>query len=414
MTVGGWWRRVDRARGGLWVDLGLYGLSALFAWYTAVGSTLPPHRAWGSLAVIGYGVAALIVVAQVLTGTSQCAVRGGVAVFTWVMTALVPLIVFAVERSAGRTDRAQEEVLVIEAGGHRLWTTGTPYLDRADIAALPPDERLFGYLPYQPGMAAFGTPRQVDPAAAWWSDDRVWFALVAIAALGAGLFLLRRAGAPATALVRAMQAATVLPICALTLVTSGNDLPVLGLCLLALALAATGRCGWAGLAIGAAASLKLFAWPVLVVLGVYAVIHGAGRRYLAGALGLPLLTALPALVVNPSALVENVFAFPLGRGLVTSPAASPLPGYLIATYVPGGRVLALVLLAALAVGFAVLLVRRPPRTIGAVAVLSGLGLLGAMLLLTSTRFGYLLYPAALLVWAPALAVVREAGRDPDA
>ena len=36
--------------------------------------------------------------------------------------------------------------------------------------------------------------------------------------------------------MRAVQAATVLPICALTLATGGDDLPVLALCLLALAL----------------------------------------------------------------------------------------------------------------------------------------------------------------------------------
>jgi hypothetical protein len=36
-------------------------------------------------------------------------------------------------------------------------------------------------------------------------------------------------------------------------------------------------------------------------------------------------------------------------------------------------------------------------------VVSGLGLLAAILLLPTTRFGYLLYPIAFLVWAAALA-----------
>ena len=50
-----------------------------------------------------------------------------------------------------------------------------------------------------------------------------------------------------------------------------------------------------------------------------------------------------------------------------------------------------------------MIVRRPPRTAAAVALISGYGLLAAILLMPATRFGYLLYPVALLAWAPALA-----------
>ena len=53
-------------------------------------------------------------------------------------TAIFPLLVEAAQRAGGRTDRAQDEVLVIEAGGERLWHTGTPYLGHDAIAALPP------------------------------------------------------------------------------------------------------------------------------------------------------------------------------------------------------------------------------------------------------------------------------------
>lgn len=65
----------------------------------------------------------------------------------------------SVERSSGRTDRAQEEVLVVEQSGARLLEHGTAYLGRDAIAALPPGEQLLGYTPYQPGMAMFGLPR---------------------------------------------------------------------------------------------------------------------------------------------------------------------------------------------------------------------------------------------------------------
>jgi len=428
-----WLRRAtataNDAAGGLWIDVGLYGLATLFAVLTAAGSTLAPHRAWGAVASVGFAAATAVALAQL--GLAQLAVarpavarpvvgrvslvcltrsgaRAGLAVAAWVATALLPLVLQAMQRAGGRVDRAQEEVMVIEDGGRRLLETGVPYLDRAAIAALPEGDRLQAYLPYQPAMAVFGTPRALDSAGAWWSDARVGFAVVTVVALAAALLIMRRAGAPPPVLVRGLQVATVLPVCALTLATGGDDLPVLALCLLALALAAVNRPGWAGLAVGAAAALKLFAWPVALVLGVHAVTRGrrSAWRYAAGALGVPLLTAVPALLLGPAATFENVLAYPFGHGLVTSPAASPLPGHLIATSVPGGRGIAVGLLLAAGVAIAIVLVRRPPRTAASASAICGYGLLAAMLLLPSTRFGYLLYPAAFLVWAMALRPAR--------
>jgi hypothetical protein len=392
------------------VDAGLYLLSAVFAGITAVTSTLAPHRAWGSVAVIGYSAAtALVLLAWASRRLSvtqvawlwQALGRAGLAVGAFVATTLIPIAQQSMERAGGRTDRAQDEVLVIEHGAQRLLDTGSPYLSRAAIAALPEGERLLAYLPYQPGMAVFGVPRAAAGDTAW-TDARVWFALGTIAALAGALAVLWRAGVSGDALVRALQVATVLPVCALTLATGGDDLPVLALCLLGFALAATGRFAGAGLAIGAAAALKLFAWPVAVVLGAHALTRGRLGPYAAAAVGIPLVTAIPPLLVNSGAMAENVLAFPFGRGLVSTPAASPLPGHLIATSVPGGRIVVYVLILVVAVGIAVALVRRPPRTVADAAIISGVSLLAAMLLLPATRFGYLLYPVALLVWAAAL------------
>jgi hypothetical protein len=403
--------RADRAGGGVVVDLGLYALSAGFAAWTAVASTLAPHRAWGAVAAIGYAVAAIVAAAQLVLGRPGStlrapAVRAGLAVAAWVATTLVPLILQAWQRAGGRTDRAQEEVLVIEDGGGRWLETGTPYLDRSDIAALPADERLLGYMPYQPGMAAFGGPRALDPAAAWWSDARVWFALATAGVLIAALIHAGRAGAPAGHVVRALQVVTVLPLAALTLATGGDDLPVLALCLLALALAVD-RPVAAGFAVGAAAALKLLAWPVAIVLAAHAATRRRASVFVAAALTLPVVTGLPAALTDPAAMVENVLAYPFGRGLVTSPAASPLPGHLIATSVPGGRAIAVTLLLLAGAAIAGWLVVRPPRTVAAAAMVCAVGLLAATLLLPATRFGYLLYPAALAVWATALARTRE-------
>ena len=440
-----YWTRTDRAAGGLAADLGLYALSAAFAAVTAATSTLLPHRAWGGVAAVGYLAATVAVVGQLLArhrrpdsrlaGTAARAVLTGV---TWASTALLPMIWQCVQRAGGRVDRAQEEVLVIERSGARLLDHGTPYLGRDAIAALPPGgEQLLGYTPYQPGMAIFGLPRALA-GAAWWTDARIWFALVTAAAIAMAVVVLRRPtgtrpqatvrdtaltcaardaalGGTAqdaalvgvardAALVRAVQLATVLPICALTLATGGNDLPVLALCLLALACCAARRPGAAGLAVGLAAALKLFAWPVALVLLAHAASRGrrSAMRLAAGAIGLPVAALVPAHLVDSAALVENVLRFPLGHGLVTSPAQSPFPGYLIAETLPAGRLVAAALLVAAGLVIAVQLVRRPPRTAASAALFCGYGLLAAILLMPSTRFGYLLYPIAFLAWAPAL------------
>ncbi|MGS2617222.1 glycosyltransferase family 87 protein [Micromonospora sp. LZ34] len=413
------WRTLDTAAGDLALDVGLYAVSAAFAAVTAVTSTLLPHRAWGGVAAVGYLLAALAAAGQLLlrrrspgSALTGLRARWAVTVFAWATTALLPLLIQSVERAGGRTDRAQEEVQVVEHSGGRLVDTGTPYLGHDAIAALPPGEQLLGYTPYQPGMALFGLPRAAVDG--WWTDARVWFAVGTAIALALAIRALRGPDGWGTrrdgALLRGVQAATVLPICALTLATGGDDLPVLALCLLALALAAADRPGPAGIAVGLAGALKLFAWPVALVLVIWGATRRAGLRVAAGAIGLPVTALLPVLLVDRDALVENVLRFPLGHGLVTSPAQSPFPGHLITTALPAGRVVAAALLVAVGLAIAVRLARRPPRSAATAALVCGYGLLAAILLMPSTRFGYLLYPIAFLVWAPAL----RASRQPDA
>lgn len=410
--------RIDRSGAGLTADLFLYALSAAFALVTARTSTLLPHRTWGAIAFWAYLAATLITVAQFF---SRRHARAALTWLTWMFACLLPLVVEAVQRAGGRTDRAQDEVLVVERMGDRLLHTGTPYLGRDAILALPPDQQLGAYSPYQPGMAVFGLPRAAF-GDFWWTDARVWFAVVTAGALILAVRLL-----PETSMrVRAIQVATVFPICALTLATGGDDLPVLALCLLALALVGAGRDGWAGVAAGAAGAMKPFAFPVIAVLVVWAIAWSIRRtaqpvevdavgaadqggpgggdawRLLLGAIGLPLVVLIPPAMVGLDGFVENVVRFPLGHGVVDSPAQSPFPGYLIAQHLPAGHFLAIGLLVVVAAAFGVRLLREPPRTATAAALLSGLGLLAAILLMPTTRFGYLLYPAAFLIWAPAL------------
>jgi glycosyl transferase family 87 len=383
-------------------DVVLYAGCSVAAAGLAAFTGLAIHRTWGQLAMVGYAAAALVAFGQLLAvrrGTvwpGAMVARTALAGVTWVATAVVPMLLLA---AAGW---AQAEVRVVERAGARWLATGSPYLSREAIAALPAGDRLDAYTPYQPGMALFGVPRALDPAAGWWSDARIWFAAVTVAALASAMVVIGRTSPGAR--LRAWQVAAVVPTAALATAVGGDDLPVLALCLLGLALAARERPGAAGLAVGAAAALKLIAWPVAVVLAVYAATRGRGALVLCGAglLGLPLLTLLPGLWHDPGAVLENTVRFPLGTGLVVSPADSPLLGHLIASRLPDGGTLAAGLLAAAGVAIAAWLLHRPPRTAAAVAAISGSGLLAAIVLMPASRWGYLLYPLALLAWVPAL------------
>ena len=347
---------LDAAAGGLAVDLGLYALSAVFALITALAATLPTHHTWGWIATAGYTAAALVVVGQLATRRADVTSRAALTLATWVTTALVPLVVEAVR------GQAQEEVITVEHGGERLLHTGTPYLAHDAIAALPAGDRLLAYLPYQPGMAVFGLPR-ATLGTHWWTDARVGFAAVTALALALAIRQLPRS--PRT--IRALQVATVLPVCALTLAVGGDDLPVLALCLLALAYASRNRAAAAGVAVGLAGALKLFAWPVAIV-ALFLPMNR--RRYAIGAFGIPILALIPAFLVDPDAAVA--------------------------------------LLVAAGIAIAVWLVRRPPREARGAAAICAAGLLTAILLMPATRFGYLLYPAAYAVWATALPTAAAA------
>ncbi|MDG4763090.1 glycosyltransferase 87 family protein [Solwaraspora sp. WMMD406] len=429
------WHQLNHSDGALTGDLWLYLLSAVFAALTAVATELPAHQAWAGVATAGYAVMTLIVLGQLLirryAGPPSCApaestgprrrgptrfadavtgtgARAWSTAVAWALTVGVPLTLQATQRAAGHTERAQEEVLVVEDGGARLLADGSPYLSKEEIAAIPADERLLGYLPYQPGMAIFGIPRALTTPD-WWTDARIWFALGTLVTLAAaGALVRRRTGTVGPALIRAVQLTVVLPLGALALSTGGDDLPVLTLALLALVLCAAGRYGTAGTAIGTAAALKIIAWPVLAVLLVHAATRGrrALVRLATGALIIPVAVVLPAALTDGAALLHNVAGFPFGAGLVPTPAASPLPGQLIADWLPYGRAVATVLLLLAGAVIAVRVLRDPPGTAAAAALVCGYGLLVAILLMPSTRFGYLLYPVALLSWVPVLRTVQ--------
>ncbi|MEV3993417.1 hypothetical protein AB0J57_31400 [Streptomyces sp. NPDC049837] len=406
----------------------------------AAVSDLGPHRVWGVTAALGYGAAALL--AGYRRVAMGAALLGAVA---------VPLVLLVV------TGRGQLEVAVVERSGALLMATGVPYA--------PEPGGLADYNPYLPGMAVLG---------ALPGDARWWMGGVFVASLAA---------------VRASPWVVACPLVALPLAVGGVDLPVAGLMCLGLALAGRDRAGPAGLALGAAATLKWTAWPALPValalLGrvghpLWAIVpqgdggppcsseaeslgegghNGTGRcpypvtpgavpvRWVGGgappgspprgrrpwvtrkgarpspptsagatlhgaapavcrvravlrcagaAVGVAVVAVVPVALADAGALYTHVVAFPLGLAGTESPAASPFPGRLLAAYVPGGAVVAGVLLVVSAVLVAGSLVVRPPRTVRAAAGRLALGLTLAIAFMPATRFGYLVHPFVLL------------------
>jgi hypothetical protein len=115
----------------------------------------------------------------------------------------------------------------------------------------------------------------------------------------------------------------------------------------------------------------------------------------------------PVTALWPGALVANTIAFPLGLTKSNSPAASPLPGHLLAQTGHTGHLIAVGLL--VLAGLAILgwLAVAPPRDVPAATWRLIVGLALMFTLAPATRFGYFIYPAGLLAWL----LVASAGRS---
>ncbi|MFD0408000.1 glycosyltransferase 87 family protein [Kitasatospora sp. NPDC127116] len=358
-----------------WWWCGGWLVAAGWAGAFPVLSGLGPHRSWGTFAACGYLSAALAVALVRRRGREVSVAVAAVG------AVLVPLLVLVLD------GRGQSEVGVIERSGSLLLHTGTPYLaEPASVAQ---------YTPYLPGMALLGLPRALlDDTPLGGSplgDARLWCAAVFLVCVLRTVPAGRRLGAAAL---------TVSPVVALPLCVSGVDLPLIGLCWLALVRAAERRPVAAGLALAAACSLKWTAWPALAVVTALLAATAGRRAALRGAavaVGAAAVAVLPVALRAPGPLVEQVFAFPTGRGRLPTPAASPLPGRLLADLGPPGwyAAVGLLLLAGLAVGASLLL--RPPRTAAAAAHRLALGLTAAFLLAPAGRFGYLALPLVLVL-----------------
>jgi len=406
------------------IDLAVYVGCALFAGATALWSEFYGYRVWGNFATIAYLLAAAHAAWLIISPVPAIVAAGGGAVLRsrWAPIVLIvalgmvaPLGLLVVRRLTGVdwlitpvSWAAQPEVWVIERSADLLLRTGTPYLD---VTALGRPAEVNDYTPYGPAMTVFGLPRALlggGPVGDALTDARLMFAMATVLTVTLSLRLLRWPSVP----VGAAQLAIVCPLTALNWAVAGPDLAITGLVILACALlvprptdtperpASTPRTlVWSAVVLAVTVSMKLTALPTLVVLGCFVLAtRGAAAlgRYLGTFLIALVAVTLPIALVDPAAFVEHVIRFPIGLGVIDSPAGSALPGHLLASTGPLGRVLALALLGAAALAITAWLVVRPPTTGSDAMLRIAVGLGTATVLMPASRWGYLVYPLALL------------------
>jgi hypothetical protein len=363
----------------------LFGLSAIFAAVTALISIQPPERLWGELAAVSYATSAVIAASFRRRGATPA-----------VLVSLAGAV-FAPLAWMASTGLAQPEVHVIVRSAGMLLHHGTPY---ASPAALAATHAWQAYDPYLPALIAFGVPRAL--AGGLLTDPRIWFGVAFVITFGAAL---RLAGVPRPRWWTVLVAAS--PVIALPVAVGGDDLPVLGLVCLGLALAGRaepGRWRWpvaAGVMLGLAVAMKATAWPALAVVLILVARRGGWRAagwFTLTAAGLAVLIDGPVIAAHPAATVANTIAYPLGLTKVVSPAASQLPGHILANAGAWGHTTALVLMALAGAGVAVSLLVRPPADAHSAGWRLVLGLTLLFGLAPASRVGYLLYPLGLAVW----------------
>ena len=365
----------------------LLAVCTLFACSVAVFSTNPPERLWGVLAAGPYGLAGL---AALLAGRRGRQIAVAVSLAGAV---IAPLAWMA------WTGRAQPEVGVVIHSAGLFLHNGTPYQGAHAVAST---HNPYVYNPYLPALAGFGVPHALFGGGLL-TDPRLWFGVVFVLGFAGTLAL---SGVPRPWLWTAVITAS--PIIAFPLTTGGDDLPVLALICVGLALLRTGparrpglRIILGGLALGLAAAMKATAWPALAVALVLVAARdgkrAAGWLALAG-IAVPIAVDGPVLFTQPAAVVSNTILFPLGLTKIKSPAASFLPGHLIAEAWGPGHLMAIGLVLLAGLGVAASLVLRPPRSERAAGWRLVTGLVLMFAFAPASRFGYAVYPLGLACW----------------
>jgi hypothetical protein len=362
----------------------------LFAAGFAVFTSDPLHRFWGISAAIAYLGGAL----AVTVWRSRVGVDVALAAIV-VGAVAVPLVWLAWH------GQMQPEVTVVARSAKTLIKHGTPY-ESPKVLATTTDPN--AYNPYLPLMSAFGVPQAIFGHNAV-TDPRVWFGIVYVLVFALAL----RVGG-ARDYWRWALLVTASPVIALELAVGGTDVPMVAfLCLGFAFLYRPGGELYAGVALGIASSMKATAWPALAV--VFALLYvrdgkRAAWRFIAMSLAVVAVCVGPTAVTRPGSLVKNTILFPLGLAHVQSQAASPLIGHLIAGTGHIGHTIVVVLLIASGVAVGASLVIRPPRDVPAAVIRLVIGLSLMFVLAPSTRFGYFIYPGAMMLWLLACSAGR--------
>ena len=391
-TEPGVWRSVPTMPWA-WLAIGLTA-SALFAGGVALFSSDPRHRLWGQAAVGGYALAALAV-----TAWRSHRTRGvDVALAVMVSGAILFPLLWLIAHGYG-----EPEVGVVATSARELIHDGTPY---RSVQALATTTDPNAYNPYLPLMAVFGVP-QALLGRGLLTDPRVWFGAVFLATFAVAL---RIAGARDS--VRWALLLTASPIISFELCVGGTDVPMVAFMCLGFALLwqdQVSNAVPAGLALGVASSMKATAWPALVVAFALLYVRDGKRvawRFVAVAVTVVVVIVGPFAVLKPGALVKNTILFPLGLASVRSQADSPLLGHVLAQTGVIGHTVVVILLLGSGLAILVSLVVRPPRDVPAATIRLVAGLSAMFVLAPSTRFGYFIYPAAMVLWL----LVAQAGR----
>jgi len=390
---------------------------AAFAGYAALLAVFSRHadQSWGIWAAGGYLLAAI-------TAVSYRGSRGRDAALLIAAAGTLagPLTWLAIRAPA------TADVQVVARAAALLLRHGSPYLGPAQLSAWR------SYDPYLPAMTVFGLFRAAGLPGVL-GDPRLWITVTSLVLLTAAFGLaaphqVQRADRRHQALRRAGFAVTT-PVLALPLAVGITDPPVLALFCVALACLGAGpaargaapraaglrglisphrirpsRPAGAALAIGIACAMKITAWPALPVIAVMIAARDSRRaawRFVAASAvtaGTAIAAAAPAALGKPSVFLHNTVLYPLGLTRHVTPAASPLPGHLLAATGTAGHWAAICLLLAAGLAVAAWIISRRPADDRAVAWRLATGLSVMFILAPATRWGYFAYPLGLLGW----------------
>jgi Glycosyltransferase family 87 len=366
------------------------GAFAIYATALAV-DTGHADRTWAIWAAAGYGATTVILwlvrhrsVPLVLPLLVSLA--GALAApVTWLATRVAPTA----------------EVKVISQSAVLLLQHGTPYLPPGQL------DSWLSYNPYLPVMAVFGMPKALG-AHGLFADPRVWLTAVSIALIFAAFTVAaphRHCDGCRHGVLLSTVFITASPVIAFPLAVGITDPPVIALMFLTLALIArpSGLIR-AAAALGVAAAMKATAWPAVPVFTAMLTARDGVRKAWRFAAAVIVITGVLAVVfapealANPYSLLQNTVLFPLGLTRHKTPAASPLPGHLLADTGMAGHWAAVGLLIAAGAAFVVWLILRPPRDARQAAWRLAIGLTAMFTLAPATRWGYFVYPIGMVGW----------------